>query len=138
MTAPTEIIAVYRFICGVLCVCSAALLPLIIASAQSDAPKRKPDLGDVAQGTYVGDVISDSKGASKSDVTLTVTRIGINRVRISSDYARLPTVEVPWTKAMDKILHARGTTTFLLDRSKRPPRLDVSFLNEVSWAGTKQ
>jgi len=125
-------------ICGVLCVCGATLLALITANAQSDAPKRKPDLGDVAQGTYVGDVIADSKGASKSDVTLTVTRIGINRVRIASDYARLPTVEVSLTRAMDKILHARGTTTFLLDRSQSPTRLDVSFLNEVSWAGTKQ
>jgi hypothetical protein len=125
-------------ICGVLCVCGATLLALITANAQSDAPKRKSDLGDVAQGTYVGDVIADSKGASKSDVTLTVTRIGINQVRIVSDYARLPTVEVPLTRAMDKILHARGTTTFLLDHSQSPTRLDVSFLNEVSWAGTKQ
>jgi len=126
------------FICGGLCVWSAALLPLSTATAQSDAPKRKPDLGDVAQGTYVGDVISDPTGASKNDVTLTATRIGVNRVQITSDYARLPTVEVPLTSAMDKSVQARGTTTFLLDRSKRPPRLDVSFLNEVSWAGTKQ
>lgn len=125
-------------ICGILFVCSAVLLPLVTATAQSDAPKRKPDLGDVAQGTYVGDVISDSTGSSKSNVTLTVTRIGINRVRIWSDYARLPTVEVPLTRAMDKILHAGGTTTFLLDQAKSPTRLDVSFLNEVSWAGTKQ
>ena len=126
------------FICGVLFVCGAALLPLMIAHAQSNAPQRQPDLGDVAQGTYVGDVISDSQGASKSDVTLIVTRIDINRVQIASNYARLPTVEVPLTSAMDKIVHARGTTTFLLDRSQSPPRLDVSFLNEVSWAGTKQ
>ena len=69
---------------------------------------------------------------------MTVTCIGINRGRIASDYARLPTVEVPLTSAMDTIVHARGTTTFLLDRSKSPPRLDVSFLNAVSWAGTKQ
>jgi len=62
------------FICGGLGVWSAALLPLSTATAQSDAPKRKPDLGDVAQGTYVGDVISDPTGASKNDVTLTVAR----------------------------------------------------------------
>ena len=34
--------------------CGATLLPLITAQAQSDAPQRKPDLGDIAQGTYVG------------------------------------------------------------------------------------
>jgi hypothetical protein len=123
---------------GVLFVCVAALLPTFAADAQSDSPKRKPDLADVAQGTYFGDVISDSQGSSQSDVTVTVTRIGKNRVRITSDYAKLPTVEVPLTQAMDKILNASGTTTFFLDRSKSPARLDVSFFNEVSWAGTKQ
>ena len=49
------------------------------AFAQASAPmKRKPDLGDVAEGHYVGDVISDSKGSGRSGVTLTVTRIGVN------------------------------------------------------------
>jgi hypothetical protein len=116
----------------------AALLPPHTALAQSDAAKRKPDLADAAEGKYFGDVISDSKGSSKNEVTLTVTRIGVNKVRVSSDYARLPTVEVALTKALNKILQARGNTVFLLDRSANPAKLDVSFLNEVSWAGTKQ
>ena len=105
---------------------------------QGGAPTRKPDLADVAEGTYFGDVISDSKGSSKSDVTLTVSRIGANRVRVTSDYPRLPTVEVALTRAMDKILNRGGETTFLLDRAKGDARLDVSFLNEVSWSGTKR
>jgi len=108
------------------------------APPPSDVPPHAPDLGDVAQGTYVGDVISDSRGSSKSHVTLTVTRIGSDRVRITSDYARLPIVDVPLTSAMDKIVQAQGATVFLLDPTQRPARLDVSFLNEVSWAGTKQ
>ncbi|MEQ1519173.1 MAG: hypothetical protein ABL931_22070 [Usitatibacteraceae bacterium] len=114
------------------------LLPAIGANAQSEKPKRKPDLGDVAEGKYFGEVISDSKGSSKAEVTLTVTRIGVNMVRITSDYARLPIIEVKLTKAMDKIVHASGATAFVLDRAKSPARLDVSFLNEVSWAGDKQ
>ena len=126
------------FLQGVFFVCVAALLPAFTADAQSAAPKRQPDLADVAQGTYFGDVTSDSKGSSRSDVTVTVTRIGNNRVRITSDYARLPRVDVPLTQAMDQILNASGTTTFLLDRSKSPMRLDISFINEVSWAGVKQ
>lgn len=116
----------------------AALLPLNTTLAQSDPAKRKPDLADAAEGKYFGDVISDSKGSSKNDVTLTVTRIGVNKVRVSSDYARLPTLEVALTKALNKILQARGNTVFLLDRTANPAKLDVSFLNEVSWAGTKQ
>jgi len=112
--------------------------PLRPAPAPSEVPPHVPDLGDVAQGTYMGDVIADANGVSKSHVTVTVTRIGSNLVRMTSDYARLPTVDVPLTSAMDKIVQAQGNTVFLLDRSQRPARLDVSFLNEVSWAGTKQ
>ena len=115
-----------------------ALPPAFTADARGDGPKHKPDLADVAQGTYFGDVISDSQGSSRSGVTVTVARISSNRVRITSDYARLPTVEVPLTQAMDKILNASGATTFLLDRSKIPMQLDISFQNEVSWSGTKQ
>lgn len=123
---------------GVMLVCAAALVPAGAADAQGVAPKRKPDLADVAEGSYFGDVISDSKGSSRSGVGLTVTRIGKNLVRVTSDYPRLPAVEVPLTQAMGKILNARGDTTFLLDRSKSPVRLDVSFMNEVSWAGDRQ
>lgn len=123
---------------GLLLASAAALLPAVSADAQSESRQRKPDLADVANGTYFGDVISDSRGSSQSNVTVTVTRIGRNLVRITSDYARLPVVDVPLTQAMDKILNARGNTTFLLDRTKSPPRLDISFNNEVSWAGGRQ
>ena len=119
-----------------LAVSGAALWPMAAVHAQSGAPVRPPDLADAAEGTYVGDVISDSKGSSKSDVTLTVTRIGKNVVRVSSDYPRLPTVDVALTSAMGKILQQRGDTVFLLDRANA--RLDVSFMNEVSWAGTRR
>jgi len=60
----------------------AALVPCLASSAD---PPRKPDLGDAAEGTYEGDVISDSKGSSQSGVTLTVTRIGPNLVRVDSN-----------------------------------------------------
>jgi hypothetical protein len=118
--------------------CVAALLPVLAAGRQPNAPQHKPDLADAATGTYFGDVISDSKGSSKNNVTVFVTRIGKNRVQITSDYARLPTVEVLLTRAMGKILNKDTSTTFLLDRSATPPHLDVSFLNEVSWTGSKR
>jgi hypothetical protein len=117
--------------------CNAAGFARFAWSAD-EPPKRKPDLADAAEGTYEGDVISDSKGSSQSGVTLTVQRIDKNRVRITSDYPRLPVVEVPLTLAMGKILQARGDTVFLLDRSKSPVHLDVSFHNEVSWSGQRR
>jgi hypothetical protein len=117
----------------------ATLLP-IGARAQSTspptAPLRKPDLADTAAGTYVGDVISDSKGSSKSDVTLTVTRVRKDVVRVSSDYSRLPVIEVALTGAMGKVLQQRGDSVFLLD--PKTGHLDVSFMNEVSWAGARR
>ena len=118
---------------------AALIAPLALrADAADEAPKRKPDLGDAAEGTYEGDVISDSKGSSRSGVSLTVTRIGKNLVRVSSDYPRLPVVEVPLTLAMGKILQARGDSVFLLDRAHSPHKLDVSFQNEVSWSGLRR
>lgn len=115
-----------------------ALLAALVAQAQTTAPKRKPDLGDAVEGRYAGDVISDSKGSSRDGVQLTLTRAGVNRVRITSDYSRLPVVEVTLTQAMGRIIQARGDTAFVLDRSKTPARLDVSFHNEVSWAGERR
>ncbi|MDR7271012.1 hypothetical protein J2X20_003670 [Pelomonas saccharophila] len=123
----------------VLHIAAAALLaPWALRAGAAEEARRKPDLGDAAEGSYAGDVISDSKGSSRSDVTLTVTRIGRNLVRITSDYPRLPVVEVPLTGVMGKILQARGDSVFLLDRSQSPAKLDVSFLNEVSWSGLKR
>jgi len=105
----------------------------------SAAPKhRKPDLADAVEGDYSGDVISDSAGPSKDDVAVTVRRTGRNLVEITSDYGRLPTVSVGLTSAMGKILNARGETTFLYDRSKSPPHLDISFNGEVSWSGERR
>jgi hypothetical protein len=115
-----------------------ALAPAGFAQGTTAAAERKPDLGDVAKGRYFGAVISDSKGSSRDDVTLTITRIGVNRVRISSDYPRLPVVEVALQRALDKIVQARGNTAFVYDWAKRPAKLDVSFDNEVSWSGNKQ
>lgn len=103
------------------------------AAAQA---QRKPDLADAVAGTYAGDVISDSKGSSRSDVTLTVTRSGPNTVTVTSNYSRLPTITVPLTTAMSTIQQARGDHVFLYDRGKKS--LDVSFNMEVSWQGVRQ
>ncbi len=55
-----------------------AMAMLAAGAAQAQTKERKPDLADAVAGTYHGDVISDSKGSSRSNVTLTVTRTGPN------------------------------------------------------------
>jgi hypothetical protein len=113
---------------------TAALLAAGVAGAQ---PKeRKPDLADAVAGTYAGDVISDSKGSSRSNVTLTVTRSGPNTVTVTSNYARLPVITAPLESVMNTIQASKGDSVFLYDRAKK--QLDVSFHSEVSWSGFKQ
>ena len=115
---------------------AAVAVALLVAGPALAQAQRKPDLADAVAGSYVGDVISDSKGSSHSDVTLTVTRTGPNTVQVTSNYARLPVITVPLTTAMSTIQQARGDSVFLYDRAKKS--LDVSFNNEVSWSGARQ
>ena len=111
---------------------AALALPILIAAtpaaAQRNAELRRPsnDLADFAAGTYVGDVISDSRGSSRSDVTVRVTRVGPNLVEVQSDYARIPTVRIPLEQAMSAVLAARGDHVFLDQSDQDPRRLDLT------------
>lgn len=120
--------------------CLAAAVPLSPASALADpkpAPApRKADLADRVAGTYAGAVISDARGSSREGVTITVTRVGPNRVEIRSSYARIPTVTIALEKAMDAILAASGPHVFLLDTVRSPDRLDLT-IDDASWSGTR-
>jgi hypothetical protein len=51
---------------------------------------------------------------------LSVTRIGKNLARVTSDYPRLPVVDVPLTVPMGKLLQAHGDCVFLLDCAVAP------------------
>ncbi len=101
-------------------------------------PARKPDLADFVAGEYLGDVTSDSRGSSRAGVSLTLVRVGPNRVQITSDYPRLPVVEVVIMQVMQSIIAATGNTVFVIDRAKDASRLGVTFNHEVSWSGAKQ
>ena len=84
-----------RRILAALLPAAAAVLAIGGPSAAAQGPGRtvKPvraDLADLAAGRYFGDVISDARGSSRSDVRITVTKIGPNKVQIASDYPRLP------------------------------------------------
>ena len=115
---------------------AAALGGLLAGSALAQPAKPKPDLADIAQGMYHGDVISDARGSSRSDVMITVTKTGPNTVRVTSDYPRLPAFTAKLTRAMHTIQNASGSEVFLLDTSKSPPGLDVT-VDDASWSGAK-
>ena len=118
-----------------LAVAAALLLPAAAhAETKPATAPRKTDLADRVAGTYKGDVISDARGSSKSGVTITVTRVGPNKVEVKSSYARIPTVTIPLEKAMDAILAASGPYVFLLDTVRSPDRLDLT-IDDASWSG---
>lgn len=91
-----------------------------------DLRSARPDLADAVAGTYFGDVISDARGSSRSDVTITVSKVGPNLVEIRSDYARIPTVRIPLIVAMNSILSNDADYVFLINREQDPRRLDLT------------
>lgn len=99
-------------------------------------PKPKPDLADVVQGSYSGDVISDARGSSRSDVGITITKTAPNTVSVVSDYPRIPARTFKLTRAMSTIQNVGGTEVFLLEQQKSPPQLSLT-IDDMSWSGTK-
>ncbi len=122
-----------------LSIAAAAFLLIPAAAAAETKPASAPhkaDLADRIAGTYKGAVISDARGSSRSNVTITVTRTGPNKVEIKSDYPRIPTVTIPLEQAMDAILAASGPYVLLLDTVRSPDRLDLT-IDDASWSGTR-
>lgn len=110
---------------------------LAVAKAgASEGKPRPPDLADEAAGTYFGGIISDSRGASRSGVTITVKRTGHDTVTVHASN-RLPDFTVELTRALQTIQQADGDDVFLLDEAKSPFGLDVT-VDGASWSGTKR
>lgn len=116
-----------------------ALGALLASAAAAAPPKAQPraDLADQAQGRYFGDVISDARGSSQSDVRITVTKIGPNKVQVSSDYKRLPLFQATLGRYMQTIQNKGGNQVFLLDLSKKPVSLDIT-VDDASWSGVRE
>jgi hypothetical protein len=93
-------------------------------------------LSDAVAGTYVGDVIADSKGGSRANVAVIVSRLGPNAVRISSSYGRIGTVDVELTRIDKKVLNATGETPFIVDLAATPLTLTVDPRGELAFRGT--
>jgi hypothetical protein len=104
----------------------------------SDERKQAVELADLVAGTYHGNVVSDLKGSSRSDVTVTIARVNERRVRITSDYGRLGTVEVDLTRAGSTVQGSGGGPSLLLELEKNPPRLSYNPDGDVAYDGQKQ
>jgi hypothetical protein len=111
----------------VVCVCS-------VTSATS--AQVRIDLADQVAGQYMGDVISDARGSSPADVTITVTKSAPNMVTVQSDYPRIPIRTFRLTRAMDTIQNASGSEVFLAEMNKAPVSLMLT-IDDASWAGVK-
>jgi hypothetical protein len=109
-----------------------ALWPGAVAGEETE--KRKPDLGDAAAGSYYGDIISDARGSSQSDIGVTVVRTGPNEVEVTCDCPRIPSRTFKLTRAMDTIQNVGGTEVFLLDIGRTPRHLDLT-IDDASWSG---
>jgi hypothetical protein len=114
-----------------------ALAAVLVLASPAPAPgQKKPDLADMVQGSYAGDVISDARGSSQSDVGVIVTKVGRNSVSVASSYGRIPKRTFRLTRAMNTIQNVGGTEVFLLDLSQSPRKLDLT-IDDASWSGFK-
>jgi hypothetical protein len=86
----------------------------------------RPELADLVAGVYHGDVIADAEGSSMSDVTVTITKLINRKVRITSDYDRLGTVEVDLSRVGSTIQNAGGDSSFLVNIGENPLELEYN------------
>lgn len=110
---------------------AAIAIPAAMPTVPTVAAKQRTDLATMVEGRWQGDVTSDVRGSSRGNVTVTVVRIAPNRVRISCDYTRIPTVEVDLMTAGGSIMNARTGVTFLVELQRDANRLDL-YIDDAS------
>lgn len=134
---------------GLVVACASVALPSP-AAAQTQAspadktkqpPKRKPDLGDAAEGTFVGQIISDSRGSSSAagtQVVVTIRRTGVNRIEVTTDNPLLRGGLYQLESAMGRILARATKSNLLIDPTRQPANLDYSPDEVLSFSGVRQ
>lgn len=108
------------------------------ASATQAPDVESGELADLVTGTYLGNISSDSKGSSRSDVFVTVTRLDRTKVRVTSDNTRIGTFEVDLTRIGDNLFNVGGDSIFIAYTSKNPPEVVLTARGEVSYGGIKR
>jgi TIR domain len=104
----------------------------------SKEANKPAELADLVAGTYYGDVVSDSRGSSRSDVIIRITKVSSRKVRITSDYDRLGVFEVELTRVGNTIQNIGSGPLLLLELEKNPPRLGYNPDGGVAYGGQKQ
>lgn len=99
---------------------------------------READLSGLAEGVYLGDVVSDAGGGSRSNVKVTVTPVNGRKIRITADYPRLGVIELELDR-VGRTIQAAGTSAgFLLELDKNPPQLNYNPNGSVAYVGQRQ
>lgn len=107
------------------------------ASASVAPAIKTPGLADLVVGTYSGDVIADSKGPSRSDIEVTITRIDRATVRVTSELSRIGVVDVILNRNGNQIFAADGNSPFIVDLDRSPPTLLFDPRGELAYRGTR-
>ncbi|MBK7849504.1 MAG: hypothetical protein IPJ73_22130 [Zoogloea sp.] len=71
-------------------------------------------------------------------MSVTVTALDGRSVRITSDYPRIPVVDVSLTRAGEQVLSADGDTALTVDLARQPPQLIYSPHGELSFSGVRK
>lgn len=109
------------------------------ASSAGEKPRATDlELADLVAGSYFGEVTADSKGSSRSDVGVRVAKIDRSTVRVSSDHARLATIDVRLTRVENQIVNADGDTPFMVNLDRDPPLLTFNPHNELAYTGSRR
>ena len=95
------------------------------------------ELADLVVGTYFGNISSDSKGSSRSDVFVTVTKLGRTAIQVTSDNARIGTFDVDLTRIGENLFNVGGDSVFIAYIAKHPPEVLLTARGEVSYSGRK-
>ena len=99
---------------------------------------RQASLADKVAGTYLGAVVSDSKGSSRSDISVTLQALASNRVRASSGYERIGSVDIELTQIGTQVLSVGGDSTLIVDLGVTPPTLLLNPRGELAFHGARQ
>jgi len=89
-------------------------------------------------GTYMGDVVADSKGSSRRQVVVSVTPLDDGKVRIASSYERIGSVDVELQQVGDTITNTGAEHVLRVLLSAKPRAIEWNPRHELAYAGTLQ
>jgi hypothetical protein len=119
--------------------------PRVSSVAVRAAPAATPATGghpsafvDAIVGTYVGEIIADSKGSSRSGVSVRLDKLSADTVRVSSSHARIGSLDITVMPMAGKVSNAGGGTPLQVDLEASPPTLVLDPHGELAFRGIRQ